>query len=208
MKPLLLPPFFIFLSITFCSINLWSQQKSQFPTLDPQIQEAFDVLKKADVNNLPENAMCEKRSPTEALKVLGRASLDPAVKLACSQVKEFKLSGTATYYGPKEDGNFTKCGVKFWSRKENTMAVKQTDLYDSIRSPKGRFRCGDLVKVKNKNNGRIGYAIVTDTGGLPDKSGRQKTIADLSLKLAQGLGFENQGFTDVEIEICQPQVPW
>lgn len=107
---------------------------------------------------------------------------------------EGTLSGEASYYGPGFEGRPTACGQTFTSRGL-TAAIRQGQL---TRSGNGRaYRCGSLAKVTNRENGRVIWVTLNDTGGLP--GGR---VIDLSTQAARELGFVQQGTTNVTVQIC------
>ncbi len=201
------------LTFLLLSLNAFANPASLNKALSEPARQAVSILVSVDPMKLPENEMksCDVTKGVSQLRRItsvASTSLVPVVKLACEKRRELKpkVSGTATWYGPGFEGNLTKCEVRFRSKSENTIAVKQSDLYDPRHRTQGGFKCGDLVRIKNTKNGRIAYAVVTDTGGLPNKPKVAPTVADLSERLATGLGFKDLGRTNVEIEICEPQI--
>ena len=104
------------------------------------------------------------------------------VAYASSRVVEH---GTASWYGPEEEGRRTASGERF-DRHAYTAASRHLPL-------------NSIVRVTNENNGRVVQVRINDRG--PFAHGR---ILDLSEAAADTLGMKSSGTAPVKIQIVEP----
>lgn len=108
--------------------------------------------------------------------------------------------GESSFYGKGDGfhGQIGFCGGKFLANKM-TLALPQGKVARPGKAPTaGQVACGTTVRLTNPKNGKVAYAVVTDTGGFA-KYGR---MADVSYGVASNLGFVNAGHTKLKMEIC------
>ncbi|MDP8242679.1 MAG: septal ring lytic transglycosylase RlpA family protein [Candidatus Hinthialibacter antarcticus] len=103
-------------------------------------------------------------------------------KEAIAQSGDHKMTGTASWYGPKFHGRRTANGERF---NMNAMTAAHPSLPFNTR-----------LRVTNLDNGRKCIVRINDRG--PFKGGR---IVDLSRAAARKLDFERDGLAKVRLEV-------
>ena len=99
---------------------------------------------------------------------------------------EFVETGVASWYGPNFHGKKTANGETF-------------DMYDMTAAHK-TLQMPSIIRVTNLENGRNAIFRVNDRGPFS-----KNRVLDVSKKGAEILGFQNQGTTNVRIEVLSQE---
>ncbi len=168
--------------LTGCAGNPYPGTKPVFkpkdaaPRISAQTEAQLARLPDPQVKSEPRS----KRGNGPVYTVLGKSYR------VMDDARGYRQRGLASWYGTKFHGRLTSSGEPY-------------DIYKLTAAHK-HLPIPTYVRVTNLRNGRSTIVRVNDRGPFHDKR-----IIDLSYAAAVKLGFQNQGTTEVMMEVVQPQ---